>query len=213
MKVAFAAWNDRVAPVFDIAREILVVDAESGRIAGESREVLPSGLPVYKALRLAELGVETLVCGGISRPLLALVSGYGIRVVPFVAGNLREVTRAWLGGRLTGQAFAMPGCWRRGRRRAGGVTRIGKEGVSMRQGQGGGMGGGRGQGRGGGGQGQGGGGQGPGGRRAGRGGGPKAGGPGGFCRCPQCGHREEHKRGVPCMERTCPKCGVPLTRE
>lgn len=212
MKAAFAAWNDRVAPVFEVAREIRVVEAESGRIVAESREILSSDLPHQKTLRLAELGVQTLVCGGISRPLLALVSGYGIRVVPFVAGDLGEVIRAWLEGRLPGQAYAMPGCWRRGRRRADGVRGIGKEGALMRQGRGGGMGGGRGQGRGAS-QGQGGGGQGPGGQRAGRGGGPKAGGPGGFCRCPRCGHREEHQRGTPCMERKCPNCGVPLTRE
>lgn len=211
MKAAFATWNQRIAPVFDVAREIHVVDAESGRIVGESRETLSSDLPVHKALRLAELRIDTLICGAISRPLLAMVSGYGIRVVPFVAGDLREVIRAWLGGRLTGQSFAMPGCRRRGRRRVGGVLGIHQEESIMRQGGGGGMGmGGGGRG---GGTGMGGGGQGGGRRRAGRQGGPKAAGPGGSCVCPRCEYREPHERGTPCMKRKCPKCGVPLTRE
>ncbi|MBN1423961.1 hypothetical protein JXA88_05325 [Candidatus Fermentibacteria bacterium] len=47
----------------------------------------------------------------------------------------------------------------------------------------------------------------------GRMGGQFAGGPGGFCVCPQCGHREPHERGVPCNQSQCPKCGLPLTRE
>lgn len=35
---------------------------------------------------------------------------------------------------------------------------------------------------------------------------------GGTCVCPQCGHSEAHQRGVPCFERRCPKCNVPLIR-
>ena len=27
------------------------------------------------------------------------------------------------------------------------------------------------------------------------------------CTCPNCGHKEAHQRGIPCSEKTCPKCG------
>jgi len=38
-------------------------------------------------------------------------------------------------------------------------------------------------------------------------------GPGGDCVCPNCGHKEPHKRGQPCFERICPACGTALVRE
>ena len=61
------------------------------------------------------------------------------------------------------------------------------------------------------------GGMGPGmGRGMGRGRGRMGGfglGPGGYCVCPNCGHRVEHKRGVPCYQTRCPRCGSPMTRE
>lgn len=38
-------------------------------------------------------------------------------------------------------------------------------------------------------------------------------GPGGFCVCPKCGHRQEHRAGVPCREERCPHCGTTLLRE
>lgn len=38
-------------------------------------------------------------------------------------------------------------------------------------------------------------------------------GPGGECVCPDCNLCISHKRGVPCYEMKCPKCGKPMTRK
>lgn len=43
-------------------------------------------------------------------------------------------------------------------------------------------------------------------------GGPRMGAGGAdVCVCPKCGYEEEHGRGTPCNQRTCPKCKEPLT--
>ncbi len=33
------------------------------------------------------------------------------------------------------------------------------------------------------------------------------------CVCPSCGYTEEKIRGMPCAQKTCPKCGMKLTGE
>jgi len=201
MKTAFAYWDNRIAPVFDTARKIHIVQAQSGRILSESREPLADALPVQKALRLAELGIGTLVCGAISRPLHTMVTAYGIEVIPFIAGDLREVIRAWLRDGLHDEIFIMPGCCRRHRPwfRTGPGNY--QEDYAM-------------NGKGRGGMGQGGGrGQGQGGRRLGRMGGAFSAGPNGYCVCPQCGNRQPHERGVPCTQVSCPKCGATMMRK
>jgi len=195
MKAAFAGWDNRIAPVFDVVREIHLVEAENGQVLKETKELLADGLPVQKALRLAELGVGTLVCGAISRTLRETVAANGIRIIAFVAGDLREVIQAWLSGSLSPRVFAMPGC--RGRFREMGQYREERY-MNRRGGMKGGKGGGQGRG-----------GQGRGGQRGGR----FAAGAGGSCVCTQCGQREPHERGVPCMERKCPKCGAVMARE
>jgi hypothetical protein len=57
MKVAFATWNNRIAPVFDVAGLLHIVEAESGEIILSDEEFLPIDLlPVQKAERLSETG-------------------------------------------------------------------------------------------------------------------------------------------------------------
>jgi len=201
MKIAFAHWENRIAPVFDTAGQIYVIDAESGHIVTEAKEPLAENSPVRKVLRLVELGVGTLVCGAISRPMYELVSAYGIQVVPFVAGDLSEIIQVWLSGNLDSDTYTMPGCGGRGGRRFRLMQEGREEEYGMNQsGRGMGAGGGRGQG-----------GQKPG--RPGRMGGQKTAGPIGDCVCPQCGEKEPHQRGVPCFERKCSKCGTIMARE
>jgi hypothetical protein len=38
-------------------------------------------------------------------------------------------------------------------------------------------------------------------------------GPGGNCRCTNCGYTEPHQLGVPCYDKKCPKCGSPMLRD
>jgi len=213
MKAAFATWDNRIAPVFDVSRSVHLVEAEAGRITAERHAALADDLPVQKASRLAALGVELLVCGAISRPLQVLVAARGIEVIPFVAGDLQTVIQAWLADGLAADSFTMPGCCGRGWRRRGGWAGQHMEGPNMRgrfRGGAGGGGGRGGGGRGGGGRGAGGG---QGGWGAGRMGGTLAAGPDGWCVCPGCGHRQPHERGVPCNQMVCPQCGGPLTRD
>jgi predicted Fe-Mo cluster-binding NifX family protein len=116
-RAAFSCWNGRIAPLFDTARELHVVETEGERIVSRADDSLPAGPAGRRASRLAALGVETLVCGAISRATREAVVSLGVRVVSFVSGDRDEVVRAWLEGDLERPAFTMPGCggsrWRR----------------------------------------------------------------------------------------------------
>jgi predicted Fe-Mo cluster-binding NifX family protein len=121
MKTAFAYWNDRIAPVFDTAQQIHVVEYLGAVIIAENKETIPSELPVQKVLRLVELEVGVLVCGAVSRQVYDVLTAYGIHVIPFVAGGLSEIIKAYLDGNLEKGMFAMPGCRRQARHRRRGM--------------------------------------------------------------------------------------------
>jgi len=195
-KTAFAAWNQRLAPVFDTAPELVLVEAQEGPTAAARRVPLREELPVQRALQLVSLGVGTLVCGAISRPLHDVLAAYGLRVVAFVAGDLDQVIAAWREGRLHEAALPMPGCRRRqgrGRSPDRGPTAGNPRSGRNRSGPGGGHGGGRRAAR----------------WEAGSFSFPSA---AGTCLCPRCGHRQPHTRGFPCVESACPLCGAMMIR-
>ncbi len=117
MKVAITTHDGRVSPVFDVARRLVLVDVEQGREATRKEEVLDQANPAARAQRIAEIGVDVLICGAISRPLQDMLTSSGVQVTPWVCGSVEEVLQAFLCGRLSDASFLMPGCC--GRRRRG----------------------------------------------------------------------------------------------
>ncbi|MGQ9662561.1 MAG: NifB/NifX family molybdenum-iron cluster-binding protein [Kiritimatiellia bacterium] len=116
MRVAVATWNGRISPVFDVARQIMLLDFENGQEVSRRQETLPGTDPWAQTARLGALGVGVLICGAISRPMLALLTRKGVEVIPFTAGPVEDVLAAWRAGRLPNPALTMPGCYRRRRR-------------------------------------------------------------------------------------------------
>jgi predicted Fe-Mo cluster-binding NifX family protein len=109
-RAAFPFWQGRIAPLFDTAREIRVVETDGTRLVAAHDEVLSAGSVERRAARRAALGIGTVVCGAISRETGRAVETAGVHVVPFVSGELGAVVRAFLDGELGRGDFRMPGC-------------------------------------------------------------------------------------------------------
>lgn len=117
MKVAIPVWRGRISPVFDVAGQLLLLDLSDGQPPAHQELVLEDEGAEQRAARLAELGVETLICGGVSRSLETTLAAQGVRVIAQVCGDVEEVLQAFLAGNLQQQRFAMPGCCGQKRRR------------------------------------------------------------------------------------------------
>ena len=110
MKLALATWNGRISPVFDVARQVLMLDVEGDRVVTRHEESLPGTDTNAQANRITALAPDTLICGAISQPMAGLLAATHIRVISFTAGNVEEVLAAWLARTLPNPALAMPGC-------------------------------------------------------------------------------------------------------
>ncbi|MCF8053842.1 MAG: hypothetical protein K9K75_01255 [Deltaproteobacteria bacterium] len=185
MIVALAVWDERIAPVFDVARQLVVLSLEDGVAHKQEQVRLSEGLTgQQRALVIEEIGTQKLVCGAISRTLSALIEAMGIEVISFISGSLGEVERALLDSNFNWEKLAMPGCY-------GTKVEADMENPDKAMNQ-------RGAGR-----------------AGGRGSAVcrRGAGTSGSCVCPQCGEKVPHQRGRPCFEVNCSKCGTAMARE
>jgi predicted Fe-Mo cluster-binding NifX family protein len=134
MRVGIPVWGEMVSPVLDAAETLLVFETDAAEgTCGEVSLSVSAGSRKVGAISGA--GVEVLICGAVTRPLLDMLESAGITVVPWLSGRVSEVLEAFEGGRLAQRRFAMPGCGggsgrgRGGRGRRGrGMTRESKRG-------------------------------------------------------------------------------------
>ena len=96
MQVALTVWEGRISPLFDSTRMLLVLDVKGRRINNRHYEPLNCDSAFDRAARLHELGVEVLICGGISITFADQIEARGIKLIPFSSGRIEDVLRAYL---------------------------------------------------------------------------------------------------------------------
>ena len=115
--IAFAIWRERISPVFDSSKVVLILDIENGLEISRRSVTLETHSPLSRARELADFGVQVLICGAISLPFSKTIESIGINIFPFVAGDINPVIRSFLEGTIQNSDFLMPGCRRKNRGR------------------------------------------------------------------------------------------------
>jgi len=110
MKVAIPVWEGKVSPVFDTASRVLVVEVQNRCEITRFEAFLEPGTTNGRCYFLRGLGVETLICGAVTKAVSRLLAGSGISVIAWVSGPVEDVLQAYLDGTLFQPRFLMPGC-------------------------------------------------------------------------------------------------------
>ena len=121
MKTAISIFDARVAPVFDTAREICLIERSASGDPTKTFCRFEDDDLQGKVAWLVACEVGTLICGAVSQPIHHALAAAGIAVMPFVCGDLDDVIAAQAANTLSKPVFAMPGCC--GRRRGCGMGR------------------------------------------------------------------------------------------
>jgi predicted Fe-Mo cluster-binding NifX family protein len=100
MKVAIPMFNSRVSPRFDFASKVLVATIEDGIVMERQEHSLADLNPIRRSALLNQLGINLMICGGISGFSERLLIGNGIQVIPMVQGEMEKVLDLFVKGNL-----------------------------------------------------------------------------------------------------------------
>jgi len=119
MRVAIPVFGTRVAPRFDFAPALIEVTVEMGVVA-DTRIANTIGLTPRDRIRLIrDLDVEVLICGGLDQYTAQILSGMPLQLYTWITGDVEDVVKQYLSGRLRSRAMLKPTRQRKRRRRSG----------------------------------------------------------------------------------------------
>ena len=123
MKVAIPYWNNRISPVLDTAENFKMVDVEKGKPVKDEFINLGEKSLSDKAEYFKKRHISIILCGAVSEYFHNLILARGIKVVPWLTGDIESVLEAFICNNPFEPGFIMPGCKgcrrRRHRRRRG----------------------------------------------------------------------------------------------
>jgi predicted Fe-Mo cluster-binding NifX family protein len=109
MKLAIPVWEDKVSPVLDTASRLLIVEVKEDGEVARFEIFLDERDLSRRCLRIQGLGIDTLICGAVTRHFSEMLKASGIDIIPGISGRPDEVLHACFEGTLAHTKYLMPG--------------------------------------------------------------------------------------------------------
>ncbi|MCP3890306.1 MAG: dinitrogenase iron-molybdenum cofactor biosynthesis domain-containing protein [Desulfobulbaceae bacterium] len=109
MNIAITVWGNRISPVFDAAKTLLVVEIIDGEVVGRTVRTFQATRFDWFEKIFQEMEVQLLICGAICEVGVNRFEAMGIEVVPFLTGEVEKLLEQFVRGKEFSD-FTMPGC-------------------------------------------------------------------------------------------------------
>ena len=117
MKIAIPVFHTKVSPRFDTTQGFILLEIEECNVMEREQLTTKGWTSSTKIKQLIELGVDTLICGGIDRESMQYLSFKGIKVYSWVTGEVDDAVSCFLkngleSGVILGTQGKKKGRWR-----------------------------------------------------------------------------------------------------
>ncbi|MBA3013013.1 MAG: NifB/NifX family molybdenum-iron cluster-binding protein [Proteobacteria bacterium] len=110
MKIAIPIWGNRISPVFDSARTLLVARIENRKIAKKTYTPFDPECCQDLIRLLQKMQITTLICGAISTKPADFLVENNIKLISFVTGNAMDFLDYFASRQTIEKGHMMPGC-------------------------------------------------------------------------------------------------------
>ncbi len=109
VKIALTIWGNRISPVFDSSKTLMIVDIEKSKPTNRVYERFDP-LVIKNAIKiLHNYEVDILICGAISETHALCIEQSGIKLISFISGMSDKVLSVFIKKRYRILDFLMPG--------------------------------------------------------------------------------------------------------
>ncbi len=110
MNIAITVWEDRISPVFDSGRTLLIAEIKDNALVRTSYLPFDFDRPLELLRMLRAEKVKIIISGAISEGQANMLLAEGFELISFIAGDVRRVLETFVKGEPLGEDFKMPGC-------------------------------------------------------------------------------------------------------
>jgi len=104
MRIAVPTFGVRVSPRFDCAQTVLLVSVVDGGLSDRKELAASDWAPHERINKLLELGVDTVLCGGIDCWSAESLRSAGVTIYGWVTGEVEDALACLLRGELVAYA-------------------------------------------------------------------------------------------------------------
>lgn len=111
-KVAIPRFGESVAPCFEYSATMAIFTVDGHEIIDQIDVTIRSQVAFDRVRLMRDHQVDTVICGGVNEVYEDMLRAHGVEVVSWVSGNVEDLLRDYLHGRLiagTGRLGQAPG--------------------------------------------------------------------------------------------------------
>jgi len=116
MKIAIPVFHTKISPRFDQTQGFILIETEGNRVTAKEQMATPGWSVTAKMKQLVNMGIDTLICGGIDRASMQYLSFNSIKIYSWVTGEVDDALACFLDNRMRpgiilGHQGRMKGRW------------------------------------------------------------------------------------------------------
>jgi len=100
MKIAIPVFHTKISPRFDQTQGFVLIETEGARVVSQEKMATPGWSVTAKMKQLVNLGVDTLICGGIDRACMQYLSFNSVKIYSWVTGEIEDAVTCFLENRM-----------------------------------------------------------------------------------------------------------------